>query len=55
MTNTDAQYAVHDRTGNPEHASVEDVCDLLLSRTAAPREEHVDAHPDDVMAAVVDR
>lgn len=55
MTDTDALYDVRERTGNPAHASVDDVGALLLSRAADPRENHQDAYFDSAMAVVVDQ
>lgn len=54
MADSDALYEVQDWTGNAAHASVDDVCDLLLSRAAAPRHDHEDAHFDAAMAAILD-
>ncbi|WP_115864523.1 hypothetical protein [Halorussus litoreus] len=55
MTDADALYDVRERTGNPAHTSVGDVCDLLLSRLEDPRENHQDAYFDSAMAAIVDQ
>ena len=55
MSESEALYNVHDRTGNPEHASVDDVVELILERAQHPRTEHQDGHLDDHMATVVDR
>ncbi len=44
MTDADALYDVRERTGNPIHAPVDDVCDLLLSRAEDPRAGHQDAY-----------
>ena len=55
MTETDALYDVRERTGNPAHASVDDVITLVLDRAREPREDHHNAHFDEAMAAVVDR
>lgn len=55
MTETDALYDVRERTGNPAHASVDDVITLVLDRARDPREDHHNAHFDEAMAAVVDR
>ena len=55
MTDTDALYDVRERTGDPAHASVDDVIALVLERARDPRENHHDAHFDKDMAAVVDR
>ena len=55
MTDTDALYDVCERTGNPTHASVDDVCELVLERAANPCTDHQDAHFDEAMAAAVDR
>ena len=55
MTDTDALYDVRERTGNPTHASVDDVCELVLERAANPRTDHQDTHFDEAMAAAVDR
>lgn len=55
MSDSQAVYDVRERTGNPEHASVEDVVELVLERAEHPRVEHQDGHLDELMAAVVDR
>lgn len=39
----------------PDHASVDDICDLLLSRAVAPRAEHRDPDFDDTIAAIGNR
>ncbi|OYR57628.1 hypothetical protein [Halorubrum halodurans] len=46
---------VREQTGNPEHASVDDVVDLVIHRAQNPRTEHEDAHFDTAVAAFVDR
>ena len=55
MPDDDALYDVRERTKNPEHASVDDVVELVLERAQHPRTEHRDAHLDEMMATVVDR
>jgi len=55
MSDSEAVYDVRERTGNPDHASVEDVVELVLERAEQPRLEHQDGHLDELMAAVVDR
>ena len=55
MSGNDALYDVCERTKNPEHASVDDVVELVLERVQHPRTEHRDAHLDEMMATVVDR
>ncbi|MFC7029101.1 hypothetical protein ACFQJ5_18015 [Halomicroarcula sp. GCM10025324] len=55
MPDNDALYDVRERTKNPEHASVDDVVELVLERAQDPRTEHRDAHLDEMMATVVDR
>ena len=55
MTDTDSLYDVRERTGNPTHAAVDDVCELVLERAANPRTDHQDAHFDEAVAAAVDR
>jgi ABC-type Fe3+-citrate transport system substrate-binding protein len=54
MTDSDPLYDVRERTGNPEHPSVNDVVDLVLKRAENPRADHQDAHLDESMATVVD-
>ena len=49
------RYTVREQTGNPEHASVDDVVDLVVERAQNPRTEHEDAHFDSAVAAIVDR
>jgi len=48
-------YNVREQTGDPEHASVDDVVDLVVERAQNPRSDHEDAHYDTAVAAVVDR
>jgi len=55
MTDAEPFYDVRERTGNPEHPSVDDVVDLVFERAENPREDHQDAHLDEAMATVVDR
>ena len=55
MPDTEPLYDVRERTGNPDHASVTDVVDLVLKRAQQPRTDHRDAHLDELMATVVDR
>ena len=55
MPDTEANYNVREQTGNPEHASVDDVVDLVIHRAQNPRTEHEDAHFDTTVAALVDR
>jgi len=55
MTDTDALYDVRERTGDPAHASVDDIYELVLERAQQPRTDHRDAHLDELMATVVDR
>lgn len=55
MTDTDAFYDVRERTGNPAHASVDDVIALVFERAQDQREDHQDAHFDEAMATVVNR
>ena len=55
MPDTEANYNVREQTGNPEHASVDDVVDLVIYRAQNPRTEHEDAHFDTAVAAFVDR
>lgn len=55
MADTDALYDVRERTGDPAHASVDDVIELVLERARNPREDYQDAHFDEGMGAVLDR
>ncbi|MFC6941190.1 hypothetical protein ACFQE8_14645 [Salinirubellus sp. GCM10025818] len=55
MTDTDALYDVRERTGEPVHASVDDVIALVFERAQEPRADHQDAHLDEAMAAIVDQ
>jgi hypothetical protein len=55
MSNTDARYNVRDCTQNPDHASIDEVCEELVLRAKTPRTNHQDAHFDVAMADVVDR
>ena len=55
MIDQAAVYDVQERTGNPEHASVDTICERMLERAADPQTDHQDAHLDATMATVVDR
>jgi hypothetical protein len=55
MPDTEPLYDVRERTGNPDHASVVDVVDLVHERAQQPRMDHRDAHLDELMTSVVDR
>lgn len=55
MSDSEALYDVRERTGNPDHAGVDDVIELVLERAQHPRAEHQDRHLDKMMATVVDR
>lgn len=55
MTNDEAFYDVQERTGNPNHASVEDVYELVFDRAQNPRDDHRNAHLDDAMARIVEQ
>ncbi|AUV84102.1 hypothetical protein C2R22_21145 (plasmid) [Salinigranum rubrum] len=48
-------FDVRERTENPEHASVDDVVELVFERAQHPREDHQDGNLDELMATVVDR
>jgi hypothetical protein len=54
MPDTEANYNIREQTGNPEHAWVDDVVDLVVHRAQNPRTEHEDAHFDRTMATVID-
>ena len=55
MSDQEAVYDVQERTSNPEHASVDAVCECILARAAEPRTDHPDAHLDAAMATAVER
>jgi hypothetical protein len=55
MPDTEPHYNVREQTGNPEHASVDNVVDLVVHRAQTPRAEHEDAHFDTAVAVLVDR
>jgi len=55
MPDAEPLYNVRELTGNPDHASVDDVVDLVVERAQNPRTEHEDAHFDTAVAALVDR
>jgi hypothetical protein len=55
MPDAEPLYDVREQTENPEHASVDDVVDLVIYRAQNPRAEHEDAHFDTAVAALVDR
>jgi len=55
MPDAEPRYNVREQTGNPEHASVDDVADLVVQRAQNPRTGHDDAHFDTAVAAIVDR
>ena len=47
-------YTVREQTGNPDHASVDEVVNLVIQRAQTPRDEHEDAHFDTPMATIID-
>ena len=47
-------YDVRKRTGDPAHASVDDVCELVSKRAETPRADHHNSHFDEAMADIVD-
>lgn len=55
MSDFEARYDVRERTGNPEHASVDGVVELVFERAQHLRADHQDGHLDELMATVVDR
>lgn len=55
MTDSKTLYDVRERTENPEHASVDDVVELVFERAQHPRTDHQDGHLDELMASAVDR
>jgi len=55
MSDSKGLYDVRERTRNPEHASVDDVVELVFERAQHPRTDHHDGHLDELMATVVDR
>jgi hypothetical protein len=55
MPGAEPHYNVREQTGNPDHASVDDVVDLAIQRAQNPRTEHEDAHFDTAVAALVTR
>jgi hypothetical protein len=54
MDENEALYDVREQTGNPTHASVDDVCELVFKRAQTPRVDHHNAHFDEAMAEVVE-
>jgi len=55
MPDAEPLYNVREQTGNPEHASVDDVVDLVVERAQNPRTDHDDAHFDSAVTAIIDR
>ncbi|QKY18629.1 hypothetical protein [Halorubrum sp. CBA1229] len=55
MPDTESNYDVREQTGNPDHASVDDVVDLVIHRAQNPRAEHEDGHFDTAVASLVTR
>ncbi|WP_367996228.1 hypothetical protein [Haloferax volcanii] len=55
MTDSETLYDVRERTENPEHASVDDVVELVFERAQHPRTYHQDGYLDELMASAVDR
>lgn len=45
---------VREQTRDSEHASVEDVVDLVVERAQNPRTDHEDEHFDTAMATIID-
>ncbi|AXG08283.1 hypothetical protein DU500_17480 (plasmid) [Haloplanus rubicundus] len=54
MPASEPLYNVRERTGNPDHASVDDVVNLVVERAQNPRDDHEDAHFDTAMATITD-
>lgn len=54
MPDTEPLYDVREQTENPNHASVNDVVDLVLERAQNPRTAHQDGHFDTAMATIVE-
>jgi len=54
MPASEPLYNVRERTGNPDHASVDDVVALVVERAQNPRDDHEDAHFDTAMATITD-
>ncbi|WP_058992388.1 hypothetical protein [Haloarcula sp. CBA1127] len=54
MPDTEPLYDVHEQTENPDHASVDDVVDLVLERAQNPRNDHEDGHFDTAMATIIE-
>ena len=54
MPASEPLYNVRERTGNPDHASVDDVVNLVVERAQNPRDEHEDVHFDTAMATIID-
>jgi len=55
MPDAEPRYNIREQTGDPEHASVDDVVELVVERAQNPRTDHEDAHFDTAVAALVDR
>lgn len=55
MTCDDTLYHVREQTGDPTHASVDDVVGRVFERAQNPHDSHQDAHFDEAMAEVVNR
>jgi len=54
MPASEPLYDIRERTGNPDHASVDDVVDLVVERAQNPRDDHEDAHFDTAMTTITD-
>jgi len=54
MPDAEALYDAREQTGNSDHASVDDVIDLVVERAQNPRDDHEDAHFDRTMATIID-
>ena len=55
MPDSEPRYNVCEQTGDPEHASVDDVVELVVERAQNTRTDHEDAHFDTAVATLVDR
>jgi hypothetical protein len=54
MPDAEPLYNVRERTGEPDHTSVDDVVALVVERAQNPRDDHEDAHLDRAMATIID-
>lgn len=54
MPDTERLYNVREQTGNPDHASADDIVELVVEPAQKPRDDHEDAHFDRAISTIID-